>query len=352
MPPLGQKSPKCANFLRITTVDKRVSSLAAIQNALNLTRNRRRAILDRRMPLIFFSVRTILLYGMDMKDIFLGFRRFYSFAAMVAVFLMTSSVALAGNNDFRLADLCSNGKCSSEQSISDFKDLTKSYASILAPMHFQPASTLGQAGFEIGVESKMSFATEDASYWKATNKNDGVTSTDGKYAAPDVFATVQLHMRKGLPFSFEVEGIFNWLANSEIFYVGAGLRWAFTEGWWFMPDISVRAHVGTIIGAPELSLINVNMDIALSYTWGLGGIVAITPYAGYSLLTSWASSHPLQLGVDESGRSVEDVFRRVTHYMSRGFVGLELKADYFVFGIEGEFGSKIMSLGLKIGANF
>ena len=272
---------------------------------------------------------------------------------MVAVFFMTSSAAFAGNNDFKLEDLCSGTSCGSEQSISDFKNLSKAYASILAPMHFQPASSLGQEGFEIGVESKMSFATEDASYWKATNKNDDASAdSEGKYSAPDLFATVQLSMRKGLPFSFELEGVFNWLANSEIFYVGAGLKWAFTEGWWFMPDISVRAHVGTIIGAPELSLINVNMDIALSYTWGLGGIVAITPYAGYSLLTTWASSRPIQLGTDSAGRSIEDVFRRVTHYNSRGFVGVELKSDFFVFGVEGEFGTQVMSVGVKVGANF
>lgn len=288
-----------------------------------------------------------------MKHTRLAFCRFcLSFAAMVAVFFVSTGVALAGNTDFKLERLCSNGSCRSEQSVNDFRDLSKAYASILAPMHFQPASTLGQAGFEIGVESKMSFSTEDASYWKAINKNEGATSADGKYAAPDVFATVQLHMRKGLPFSFEVEGVFNWLANSEVFYVGAGLRWAFTEGWWFMPDISVRAHVGTLMGAPQLSLINVNMDIAASYTWGLGGIVSITPYAGYSLLTAWASSRPLQLGIDETGRSIEDVFRKVTHHMSRGFVGLELKGDYFVFGVEGEFGAQVMSLGLKVGANF
>ena len=133
-----------------------------------------------------------------MKHTRLAFCRFcLSFAAMVAVFFVSTGVALAGNTDFKLERLCSNGSCSSEQSVNDFRDLSKAYASILAPMHFQPASTLGQAGFEIGVESKMSFSTEDASYWKAINKNEGATSADGKYAAPDVFATVQLHMRKG-----------------------------------------------------------------------------------------------------------------------------------------------------------
>ena len=286
-----------------------------------------------------------------MEHKLLSFRQlFFTLLAVSSLFL--AGTAFAGNNDFKLARLCTGGDCASAQALSDFKDLSKVYSSLLAPMHFQPAATLGQEGFEIGVESKLSFSTEDASYWKATNKNsDKEPSADGKYAAPDVFATVQLHMRKGLPFSFEGEGVFNWLADSEIFYVGAGVRWAFTEGWWFMPDISVRAHVGTMVGAAEMSLINVNMDIAISYTWGLGGIVAFTPYAGYSLLTSWASSRPILVATG-AGTQIESVFNRVNNHLSRGFVGLEFKGDFFVFDVEGEFGKQVMSLGVKIGAAF
>lgn len=281
--------------------------------------------------------------------------RFYqkilmTLVAFIAFFAVGAGGAVAGNNDFKLERLCGNGNCAG--GVEDFKNLSRAYSSILAPMHFQPASTLGQEGFEIGVESKMSFATQDASYWKATNKNaDAQADADGKYAAPDVFATVQLHMRKGLPFSLEVEGVFNWLADSEIFYVGAGLRWAITEGWWFLPDLSVRAHVGTMVGAAQMSLINVNMDVALSYTWGLGGIAAITPYAGYTLLTSWASSRPLVVPV-ENGEPQESVFNRVNNHLSRGFVGVELKGEHFVFDVEGEFGEQVMSLGLKIGTFF
>ncbi|MBO4350084.1 MAG: hypothetical protein J6A01_03935 [Proteobacteria bacterium] len=284
-------------------------------------------------------------------------RLILAFAAVFCVFFMTSGNAFAGDNDFKLSRLCDEHGCANEQAINDFKTLGRAYASLLAPMHFQPASTLGEEGFEIAVESKMSFSTEDNSSWKATNKNDTneakakAEANGGKYEAPDLFATIQLHMRKGLPFSFEVEGVFNWLANSEIFYVGAGLRWAITEGWWFLPDLSVRAHAGTIVGASEISLINVNCDVALSYTWGLGGIASITPYGGYSLLTTWASSRPL-LMPDAKGDAFESVFRRQQQFLHRGFVGVQLKGDFFVFGVEGELGKQVMSVGLKIGADF
>lgn len=279
-------------------------------------------------------------------------RLFVAIFAVLAFSLVSHKELSAGENDFSLSRLCNNGNC--ETGKGDFKNLARSYASVLAPMHFQPASTLGQEGFEIAAESKMSFVLEDASYWKAINKNKDATATDGKFAAPDLFATVQLHLRKGLPFSFELEGVVNWLANSELFYIGAGLRWAFTEGWWFMPDISVRAHVGTLIGSPDMSLINVVADLALSYRFGLGGLVSLTPYAGFSFLANFSSSRPLLVYTVTGNTTTasEAVFGRETQYMYRGFAGLELKADYFVLGVEGEFGPEIMSAGVKIGANF
>ena len=278
-----------------------------------------------------------------------------AFISALAALLLASGSAFAGGNDIDFSRLCGINGCT-EAAVNQFKTLARAYSSLLAPMHFQPASTLGEAGFEVAVESKMSFSISDDPSWKATNANDGKNPDEnGNYSAPDLFATVQLHMRKGLPFSLEVEGIFNWLADSEIFYVGVGLRWAITEGWWFLPDISVRAHAGTIVGASQFILINLNVDAAISYTWSLGGICAITPYAGYSLLSSWASSHVFLVnmyGVNGSISMEEQVFDRTHSFMHRGFVGLEFKGDFFVFGAEGEFGKDVMSVGVKIGANF
>jgi len=271
---------------------------------------------------------------------------------LTALFLLTTGTAQAGNNDFRLERLCNpETGCFGAEAIADFKSLSRAYGSLLAPMHFQPASTLGQAGFEIAAEAKMSFALGDDTFWRAINKNaDATPDADGKYSSPDMFSTIQLHMRKGLPFSLEVEGVFNWLAQSEMFYVGAGLRWAITEGWWFLPDVSVRGHVGTIVGASQLSLVNVNVDFAISYTWGMGGIASITPYAGYSLLNIHTSSRPLVIqGGDEP---FEAVFGGQWQHLSRAFLGVQLQGDFFVFAIEGEYGTNVASVGAKIGATF
>ena len=121
-------------------------------------------------------------FGMIMENNTLMFRRLIlAFAATVCVFFMASGNAFAGGNDFKLSQLCNASGCS--HSTSDFKALARSYASALAPMHFQPASTLGEEGFEIAVESKLSFATKKNSSWRAINKNSNEFEAD--QAKPD-----------------------------------------------------------------------------------------------------------------------------------------------------------------------
>jgi hypothetical protein len=286
-------------------------------------------------------------------------RLFFALAAVFAVIFMSSSVAFAGDNDIDLRNLCINGDCGNGKAA--FGKLAKSYAAVMSPMHFQPAGTLGEEGFEMAAEGKFSFPLKKNEGWwgnrKVANKNNLNTSVQNnaltEVDGPDYMAGIQLHMRKGLPFSFEVEGEFNWLAGSELFYVGAGLRWAVLDGFWYLPDLSVRANVGGILGSSDISLINVNMDVELSYTWGLGGICSITPMAGYTLLTSFASSHPIVLTTDQ-GEPFESVFRRQTLYQHAVFGGIQLQGDFFVFGVEVDYNitSSIVTTGVKIGTDF
>ena len=272
-------------------------------------------------------------------------------SALLFVTLGAAS-ASASDNDFVLSRLCNGASCVG--GIENFKTLSRNISSLLAPGHFMPANTLGLEGFEIGLESRFSFAADDAS-WKAFKytTNHGIKPDgNGVYAAPDYFASIQMHLRKGLPMSLEFEGVLNWLVNSEMFYLGAGLRWAILDNiHWAVPDLSVRGHVGTLVGSTDMNLINVNLDVALSYTWGLGGVVALTPYAGYSLLFSIASSRAIFLGYNSKGQGIEDVFSQQTQLIHRAFVGIHLQADYFVAAIEGEFGDTKVA-GVKIGANF
>ena len=81
-------------------------------------------------------------FGMIMENKTLMLRRLIlAFAAVFCVFFMTSGNAFAGDNDFKLSRLCDDTGCGNAQAINDFKTLSRAYASLLAPMHFQPAST-------------------------------------------------------------------------------------------------------------------------------------------------------------------------------------------------------------------
>ena len=274
-----------------------------------------------------------------------------AFLAAIAACVLTGTSAFAWDNDWDLNNgLCnSTASCGAEKTISTFHQLARNYAVALSPMHLMPAYTLGEAGFAIDVQSRMSFSTDKKhESWKDLNGG----------GAPDMLATVGLHMRKGLPFSLEVEADFSYLIETQnFFYIGAGLRWAITEGWSFLPDLSVRGHVGTVVGGSLLQLININVDATLSYTWGLGGVCSITPYGGYSLLASYAGSRTfITTGgaktADNATGQEEYHFAQKWLFQSRGFVGLELKADYFVLDVAGDFGEDMMSVGAKIGTQF
>ncbi len=269
--------------------------------------------------------------------------------------LLAPLSAIAGSNDFKLHRLatCAEGTVPGESCIADpdfagFDAFSKRMGLVFAPSFLAPADSLGQAGFAIGLETKFAVAAKDES-WRALNGVD--------FDTPPLFALMQLHVRKGLPFSLELDGLMSWLIDSELFYVGGGLKWAVTEGWWFLPDLAVRGHGGTLVGSPDLNLVNAGFDVSLSYSFGLGGVVNLTPYAGFSYVWVISSSRVIDAdpgwGVSPSGAySPEFVFSQKTQGVPRGFFGLRFIADYVAVTIEGAMAAEVQTFGVNLGTSF
>src|SRR5699024_646913 len=131
------------------------------------------------------------------------------------------------------------------------------------------------AGFAVKLMTSFTMIPNEEEYWK--------TGVEGRSPAPALM-TSHLQVSKGLPFSFEVIGNLSYLFASEMFSMGADLRWALNEGFDWFPDVAVRGSVNTVVGAPELNMINAGWDLSVSKSFGLQGVVAMTPYAGYQQL--------------------------------------------------------------------
>ncbi len=277
--------------------------------------------------------------------------------ALLITALLIPSLATAGGNDFQLHRLssCRDGTvpgdtCIADPDVEAFQSFTQSMGLVFAPSFLSPAESLGQAGFAVGFETKFAVAGPGP-HWRALN---AVEENDEN---PPLFTLLQVHGRKGLPFSFELDSALSWLVDSELFYIGGGVKWSLNEGWVVLPDLSVRGHGGTVTGAPDMNLTTAGVDVSLSKSFGLGGVFNLTPYAGYSYLWIIGSSRVIDAdpgsGRTPSGSyAPEFVFAQETLNTSRGFVGMRFIIDYFTFSTEGSFSSDVQAYALNIGADF
>ena len=161
----------------------------------------------------------------------------------------------------------------------NFENLVEDLGQVLGPKMGAPAETLGEAGFAFNFLTTFSFIDTDASHWEALEDKDPGTMFSGAF-----------QVRKGLPFSFEVAGNFGYLFNSELFTLGADLKWALNEGFYYFPDLAIRGSANTLVGSPELNLVTAGGDMSASKSFGISGVMRLTPYVGYQMLFVIGSS--------------------------------------------------------------
>ena len=282
----------------------------------------------------------------------------------------TGHEVMAGENDFRLHRLTScldgttagppgmdadgnrTGGCIASRDDEAFKELSKTLGGVFAPSTLQPADTMGEAGFAVGVQSKTSLVPE-GDYWRALNSN-----REAADPAVPTLTMLQVHLRKGFPFSIEIDTLFVWLLDSEMFWIGGGIKWAILDKvHTFAPDLAVHGHGGTVVGAPDMSLTTAGVDISLSKAFGVGGIIELTPYAGANLVWVITSSRvidadPTYSATPSAGYSPETVFGNLTTFLPRGFVGMRFSV--FAFSATAEFATdgNVHNIGINLGAEF
>lgn len=270
-------------------------------------------------------------------------------AALMILFMAPS--AWAGPNDLRLSRFgsfereehpsCVNVCGLVETDDEGFSLLMRDVGQVFAPRLIAPAETLGQAGFAVKLMTSFTMIPNEEDYWQR--------GVEGRNPDPVMF-TSHLQVRKGLPFSFEVAGNLAYLYASEMFSMGADLRWALNEGFAWFPDVAVRGSVNTVVGAPELNMINAGWDLSVSKSFGLGGVAALTPYLGYQQLFTMASTRVLNAypqdprppqfsTTDPNVRfGPEFVFGNQVSQVNRFFLGSRINIWLLSFTLEGVFG--------------
>ncbi len=270
--------------------------------------------------------------------------------------------AQAGGNDFSLRngkDILfrqdANGRY---QTVGDtWKSFATELGYALAPRLASPAETLGHAGFHVSALWSGTWVSDDKPYWSITER--GLTGDPAS-----ILQTLQLEVRKGLPFSFEVGFNFSWLADSSIFSPGLEVRWAFHEGYRYIPDFAIRGSVNHMVGVRDMLLTTVGVDLAVSKSFGLFGSMSITPYLSWAILFISADSRVIdptpEITSDEENNLVLDDISptsRLHHRLTMGFrtlysrLNISVQGELQMFGEQKTIGP-VATISTKLGLDF
>jgi len=239
--------------------------------------------------------------------------------------------------DLRLERL---GRAGEDGEHPGFGALAGDLAEVIGPKMLGPAATTGALGFDIGLDVAVTNVDEDSGHWQAVLDEPR-----------PVLTSMQLQLGKGLPYSFELGGTITHVLDSDLWGVGMHLRYAFVEGYRLVPDVALRASVSTALGTRDMTLLVVGADLVVSKSFGVAGVLALSPYAGYSLAYGRASSYVLgELG--DSQKPAKFVIPEQQVLRHRGVLGFRATAYHAQVAFEVLISDGIQTFTTKVGADF
>ena len=235
-----------------------------------------------------------------------------------------------------------------------FKKLGNELGLAMAPRPLAPAETLGISGFEFSLVSTFADINEAADYWQGQPGSPvflGVADGEG---IPVGFWIPTLHIRKGLPLSTELGITASYLSFSEMFLLGAEAKIALHEKFTkWAPDFAARGAIGSLFGNSDMKLTTVEVDVLMSYAFGIDGVMQLTPYAGWGLVFVDVISGV----IDETPYSVTDRINDQNGqesgslYVFERLIWNENKNQRVVLGARASFAFIEVSYELDIGMN-
>lgn len=288
-------------------------------------------------------------------------------ATIALVSLATGRMAHAGDNDFRLNATSADNAGLLFQATPDgrFEPLDNEWRSLVtqlgyvfSPKLMSPAETLGHAGFSVGAIWSGTFVSGKKSFWQITDRGQRT----GRGAS--LLQTLQLDVRKGLPFSFEIGANVMWLVDSQLLAPGLELRWALQEGYRYIPDLAVRGSVNQMVGNRDMRLTTAGVDIVISKSFGVLGVLNLAPYASWSFLFIAANSRVIDpTPTTENDPDKNFIFRSVrpgaslNHKLTFGLRTLYAMLNFSVQGelqafSEGRTFGPVGAITTKLGLDF
>ncbi len=207
---------------------------------------------------------------------------------------MGGAAAWASPYDFRLLQLGNptvGGANYSPSANANFRVFTRELGAALTSVNLMPPSTLGYNGFTIN--SELSILNLHA--------NQFIFPTEGALSGP--LLVPSLHVRKGLPYSFELGARAGWIQKSNLAVATIELKWAINEGFANFPDVGLRGHLTRLFNARDFNLYATGLDVGIGKRFAIAGMMTLTPYVGWDLVWVGAFSNTVDF---DPGRSYAD----------------------------------------------
>jgi hypothetical protein len=242
-----------------------------------------------------------------------------------------------------------------------FAILSTDLALALSSSVLQPASTTGHSGFAVDLEA-ATVAVHPRAVGSPPPAGFSNVPWVTRAAPPDQLYLPSVHVRKGLPFSFELGGRVIYLAQSPYFAAQGEAKWALNEGFEHFPDLAVRAAYTRLFGQRDLTLGATDLDLMISKRWSLKGVMSFTPYLVGRLTRVSASSDRMDFAtaapaspVDTSTQAAFPNFGTWLYRTTLGLrfttyaVSLSAEATYFAGATPSADGYEGVKLASSIG---
>ncbi len=183
--------------------------------------------------------------------------------------------------DFRLQKLGNpfeSGTTFDRSADGNFRVFARQLGAAITSVNLAPPETLGHAGFAVSAEVSV----------LPLGKTAVPLPTQGAFNGTLILPSI--HVRKGLPFSFEVGARLGWLEKSRMGTATLEAKWALNEGFAYAPDIAVRGNITKLVNSRDFDLTAGGLDIGIGKQFALGGMITLTPYVGWNLVFVEAST--------------------------------------------------------------
>ncbi len=162
------------------------------------------------------------------------------------------------------------------QSRQRFALLSAQMGMALSSAMLEPASTTGYSGFAVDLEVASAGVKIDPV--GVATAGFGASAWPTESTNPSSLLIPSIHVRKALPYSFEVGGRLLWVNQSNYYAAQGEAKWAVNEGFDFVPDVAVRAAYTRLFGVKDWNLSTTDLDVLLSMRFASRGVVSFTPY--------------------------------------------------------------------------